>query len=386
MSSLKNQMNNLASERPAWVEIDLDQLRTNFDIIRRDMPAGLGFVSVVKDEAYGHGMVQVARTALQFGATAIALATVDEALQLRQNQVYAPILVFGERTEEELEICVTQNFTCFINDRRKAEKLSRLAKSAGKRMPIHVEVDTGLSRYGVKWSEAPAVIVSIAGKKHLHIEGVMSHFAMSDELDKTFALQQLERFRQVMADLQELGIEFKYRHMCNTGGFLDLPQAHFDLVRIGILPLGVYPSQVCRRIRGLLPIMTVKTKIAAITEIEAGDYIGYGMRYQAVERRRIAVLPVGYGDGFPRVRNQGEVLICDKRAPVVGGNAMDATMVDVTDIPQAQVWNEVVLMGKQGDEEIDVHEIARLQGTVSYHALTGWRSRLPRIYLGEAQS
>ncbi|MCH9007472.1 alanine racemase, partial [candidate division KSB1 bacterium] len=192
-------MNNLASERPAWVEIDLDQLRTNFDIIRRDMPAGLGFVSVVKDEAYGHGMVQVARTALQFGATAIALATVDEALQLRQNQVYAPILVFGERTEEELEICVTQNFTCIINDRRKAEKLSRLAKSAGKRMPIHVEVDTGLSRYGVKWSEAPAVIVSIAGKKHLHIEGVMSHFAMSDELDKTFALQQLERFRQVMA-------------------------------------------------------------------------------------------------------------------------------------------------------------------------------------------
>lgn len=379
-------MNHLASKRPAWVEIDLKQLTANFEIIRRDMPPGLGFVSVVKDDAYGHGMLQVARTALQFGATAIAVATVDEALQLRQDQVHAPILVFGERTQGELEACVIHNLTCFINDRRNAEKLNRFAKAAHKRLPIHVEVDTGLSRYGVKWSAAPAIIAGIASEENLYIEGIMSHFAMSDELDKSFALQQLERFQQVTADLQERGIKFKYRHMCNTGGFLDLPQAHFDLVRMGILPLGVYPSQVCRRIPGLLPIMTVKTKIAAIRKIKAGDTIGYGMHYQAAGQRHIAVLPIGYGDGFPRVRNQGEVLICGKRAPVVGGNAMDTTMVDITHISQAQVWDEVVLMGKQADEEIDVHEIARLQGTVSYHTLTGWRSRLPRIYHGETES
>lgn len=369
--------------RPAWVEIDLAQLRRNFEIIIQDKPENLAFLSVVKDNAYGHGALEVAKIAMDFGAKYLAVATIDEALELRLSEIKAPIFIFGERSNEELKLCVEHKFTCCVNDIDKAQKLAEF--SPGRKIPVHVEVDSGLSRYGVRWSVAPNVIESISRIEGLELEGVMSHFAMSDEADKTFALQQLQRFQQVLGQLQERRVSFKYRHMCNTGGFLDLPQAHFDMVRIGILPLGVYPSQVCRRIDGLKPVMSVNARIAAIRDLETGDTVGYGMRYQASSLRKIAVIPVGYGDGYPRVRNQGEVLIQGKRAPIVGGNAMDAMMVDVTDIPETRVWDEVVLMGTQGDEQIDVHEIAKIKGTVSYDILAGWRAKLPRVYLNGRQ-
>ncbi|TDI89353.1 MAG: alanine racemase [Caldithrix sp.] len=367
------------SSRPAWVEIDLEQLRRNFEIINRDKAANLGVISVVKDQAYGHGAVQVANMALEFGSKYLAVATLDEAIELRENEIDAPILIFGERTEEELKLCIECNFTICVNDPAQVQKLAALSPP-GKKIPVHVEVDTGLSRYGVRWTAALKVIETIANIERLKLEGVMSHFAMSDELDKTFALLQLERFEKVLRQIEQLGVKVKYRHICNTGGFLDLPQAHFDLVRIGILPLGVYPSQVCRRMDGLKPVMSVKARIAAIRKLERGDYVGYGLRYQATSERKVAVIPVGYGDGYPRIRNQGEVLIHGKRAPIIGGNAMDAMMVDVTEIPETQVWDEIVLMGKQNGEEIDVHEIAKLKGTVSYDILSGWRARLPRAY------
>ncbi|MFQ5864255.1 MAG: alanine racemase [bacterium] len=367
--------------RPAWVEINLAQLRRNFQIINHDKPTNLEILSVVKDQAYGHGAVQVAKVALQSGATHLAVATIDEAVELRQNSITAPILVFGERHEKELEVCLEQDITCFVNDLSKAEKYSSMAEAAGKKALVHIEVDTGLSRYGVRWTQALPVIEAIAKLDNLILEGVMSHFARSDELDKSFALLQLERFQQVLNDMATRGINVKYRHMCNTGGYLDLPQAHFDLVRIGILPLGVYPSQVCRRITGLQPVMSLKAKVAAIRDLEVGDFVGYGMRYRASTPRRIAVIPLGYGDGYPRVRNQGEVLIHGKRASIVGGLAMDAMMVDITEIPETQVWDEVVLVGVQGQQAVSVHDIARLKGTVSYDILAGWSWRLPRIYL-----
>lgn len=368
------------SVRPARVEIDLAQLKRNFKIIARDKPLDLRFIAVIKDQAYGHGAVEVGKIALEFGATHLAAATIDEALELRGNGISAPVILFGERTDEELQLCLEHDFTCIINEIEKADRFAKLAADANKRPGVHVEVDSGLSRHGVRWTKAIAVIEHLNKTKNLALEGVMSHFAMSDELDKSFALTQLERFQQVLNAMNERGIKVKYRHMCNTGGFLDLPQAHLDLVRIGILPLGVYPSQVCRRIAGLQPVMSVKCRVAAIRDLEIGDFVGYGMRYRAESPRRIAVLPIGYGDGYPRVRNKGEVLIHGKRAPIIGGNAMDAMMVDITDIPQTKLWDEVVAMGKQGSDEINVHDIAQLKGSVSYDILTGWSWRLPRRY------
>ncbi|MGA1869670.1 MAG: alanine racemase [bacterium] len=366
--------------RPAYVEVDLNRLQQNFAIINRDCPPNVRLLAVVKDQAYGHGAVEVARVALEAGAVYLATATLDSALELRQNGITAPILLFGECLPQHMKICIEEHITCCVNDTHNARAFSLLAARTGKIVPVHIEVDTGLSRYGVRWTKAMQVIEFIANVPGLILEGVMSHFAMSDELDKSFALQQLERFKQVLDHMAQRHIQVKYRHMCNTGGFLDLPHAHFDMVRIGILPLGIYPSQVCRRIPGLQPVMSVKTRIAVIRDLECGDTVGYGMRYRAESLRRIAVLPIGYGDGFPRLCNKGHVLVSGQRAPIIGGNAMDAMMIDITDIPQPKLWDEVVIMGRQGNEEISVHEIAQLKGSVSYDILAGWSWRLPRVY------
>jgi alanine racemase len=364
--------------RPAWVEIDLARLRRNLQLIRRDLPRGVRMMAIVKDEAYGHGALDVARIALEEGAWGFGLSTLEEAMALREAGIAAPLLLLGERQEAELSWCVEHDLTVCLNEANTARALARAAAARGKRVPVHVKINTGMSRYGVRWDEALPLIEQICEEKFLLLDGVMTHFAQSDETDKTFANLQVSRFDEVLRGLAERGIRVKYRHLCNSGGFLDLPHAHRDLVRIGILMYGIFPSTVCRRIPGIEPVMSVKARVASIQNLKAGEVVGYGMRYTAPAPRRIAVLPIGYGDGFPRVRNLGAALIHGKRAPLVGGIAMDALMVDVTDIPEAQVWDEAVIMGRQGGEEITVHEMAKLKNSVSYDVLTGWRLRLRR--------
>ncbi len=367
--------------RPAWVEIDLGRLRGNFQRINRDKPPGLKILSVVKDEAYGHGAPAVAEAALAAGATFLALSTVEEAVNLRDQGIQARLLLLGDRQEQELSWCIGYDLTCCVSEAATVTKLGQLAIRARKRVPVHLKINTGMNRYGVRWDQAASLAALIVSTKSLVLEGVLSHFAQSDEADKTMALLQLARFKEALAGLAAIGQGSRLRHLCNSGGFLDLPQAHFDMVRLGILPLGVFPSSVCRRISGIQPVMSVKARIAAIQTLQPGDTVGYGMRYTAASPRRIAVLPIGYGDGFPRVRNQGSALIHGRRAPLVGGVAMDALTVDITDIPAAGLWDEAVLMGAQGQEEISVHEVARLKGSVSYDVLTAWRARLPRVYV-----
>ena len=367
--------------RPAWIEINLKQLRYNLAQIRKDFPPALQWCSVVKDQAYGHGAIAIARETIKGGASFLAVATIDEALDLRQNNRESPILIFGERTEQELEYCLKHNFVYFVNNESQAKYLNRIATQANKRISVHIEIDTGLSRYGVRWTSALRVIEKIQSFKNLSIDGIMTHFAMSDELDKTFVNEQLRRFHELLKELQERKIKIPLCHACNTGGYLDVPQAHFNMVRMGILPLGVYPSKVCRRLDGLVPIMEVKTRIASLQNIGVGDHVGYGMRYTAPSARMIATLPLGYGDGYPRLRNTGHVLIRNQKAPIVGGNAMDAIMVDVTKIVNVKQWDEVVVLGSQNEETISVHELAEWGNTVSYDIMTKWSPRLPRVYI-----
>ena len=364
--------------RPAWTEIDLGRLRRNLQLIRRDLPTKVKLMAIAKDEAYGHGALDIARIALEEGASCLGVSTLEEAMTLRDAGITAPMLLLGERQEAELPWCVAHDLTVCVNEPNTVRKLARVAAAAGKRVPVHVKINSGMSRYGVRWNEALALIELICSEKSLLLEGAMTHFSQSDELDKTFANLQISRFDEVMTGLAEKGIRVKCQHLCNSGGFLDLPHAHRDMVRTGILMFGIFPSSVCRRIPGIEPVMSVKARIAAIQKLEPGEVVGYGMRYTAPSRRRIAVLPIGYGDGFPRVRNQGGVLLHGKHAPLVGGIAMDALMVDITEIPEAQMWDEAVIMGKQGDREITVHDMAALKGSVSYEVLTSWRLRLRR--------
>jgi alanine racemase len=364
--------------RPAWVEIDLGRLRRNLRLIRRDLPQRVQLMAVLKDEAYGHGALDVVRVALEEGASFLGLSTLEEAMALRDAGITAPMLLLGERQEAELPWCVQHDLTVCVNEATTVRKLARVASAVGKRAPVHVKVHTGMSRYGVRWDEALQLIETIVAEKSLRLEGVMTHFAQSDETDKTFANLQFARFNEVLNGMAARKLAVEYRHTCNSGGFLDLPQAHLDMVRVGILMYGIFPSSVCRRIPGIEPVMSVKARIASIQRLEPGEVVGYGMRYAASSPRRIAVLPIGYGDGFPRVRNQGGALIHGKRAPLVGGIAMDALMVDITEIPEAQMWDEAVIMGRQGGEEITVHDMAKLKNSVSYDVLTGWRLRLRR--------
>jgi alanine racemase len=339
---------------------------------------------VLKDDAYGHGAARAAQVAIEAGAAFVAVVTLDEALELRKAGVAAPILMLGQRLPSELDECLAHDLTVCLHDVEVTEALARKAEKRGVHARVHLEIDTGMSRYGARWTDAAGLATKIVGFKTLELEGAMSHFAMSDELDKTFANLQRARFQEALDAMGKREIFPKIRHICNSGGFVDLRDAHYDMVRMGILPLGVYPSKVCRRLEGLAPVMSVKTRIVHIQRLKEGDKVGYGMRYTAPNDRTIAVLPVGYGDGFPRVRNEGAVLIHGKRAPLVGGTSMDAITVDITEIPEAKLWDEVVIMGVQGGEAIDVHDIATLKKSVSYDVLTNWRRRLRRVYIDSA--
>ena len=373
---------NLSSEnfppRPAWTEIDLSKLRRNLQLIRGDLPKKVQLMAVVKDEAYGHGALDVARVAVEEGAWGFGLSTLEEAMTLRDAGIAAPLLLLGERQEAELEWCVAHDLTVCVNETHNVRALAKIAAKFGKKIPVHVKIHTGMSRYGVRWDEALPLIEKIVTEKSLSLEGVMTHFSQSDETEKSFANLQFARFNEVLRALEQRKISVKLRHTCNSGGFLDLPHTHLDMVRVGILLYGVFPSLVCRKISGIEPVMSVKAKIAAIQKLKPGEVVGYGMRYTATSERRIAILPIGYGDGFPRVRNEGCALIHGRRAPLLGGIAMDALMVDITDIPQAQMWDEAVIMGRQGGEEITVRDIAKLKNSVTYDVLTSWRLRLRR--------
>ena len=376
---MKNQLS--YPTRPAWFEVDLARLSSNFRLIRKDASNDLIIGSVVKDNGYGHGSVEVANVALANGAQLLLVSNLDEAFELREAGIVEQIILMGERMEEELPMCIELNLTLAIGELRIAKEASRLANSLGKKISVHVKVDTGMGRYGMRWDRAFEMLQSINSMPGISLDGLFSHFSMSDELDKSFAIEQISRFRSLIDEMDKVGLKVRYRHLCNSGGFLDLPEAHFDMVRIGLLPLGIYPSKVCRRIFGIQSVGSVKTRLAVVKNINNGDNVGYGLRYQAQGERRIGVLPIGYGDGYPRVRNQGHVLVGGKRAPVIGANSMDSTMVDLSAIPAASAWDEVVLMGEQGDLEITPHDLAGWKGTVSYEIITAWRSRLPRIFI-----
>jgi alanine racemase len=372
--------------RPAWIEVDLGRLRFNLRRIQACKRPEVGIWSVVKDNAYGHGAVPVARAALESGAVGVAVNTLGEAAELRAAGIRAPILLLGERDLEELPFCLEQGVVLSVGEMDVARRLDALAQEACWCAPVHLKVNTGMSRFGIQWNTIEDAVMQLRGLPGLVVEGVMSHFAMSDETDKSFAREQIRRFEAAVAVVRAWRGSGVQAHLCNSGGFLDLPEAHEDAVRLGILPLGVYPSEVCARIDEVRPVMQVKARLVAVRDMRVGETFGYGLRYRAAEPRRIGVLGVGYGDGYPRLVNRGEVLVRGQRVPIVGTVAMDAMGIDVSEVPEAGLGEEVVLLGEQGAETLGARELAQWSGTVCYDVLAGWRARLPRVYFEEERS
>ena len=366
--------------RSAWVQVDLEQLARNWEILRREVPASVSLMFVAKDNAYGLGAVETARVALDHHADSLAVFTLGEAQELRDAGITAPILLLGERLPDEVPHVVELNLEPCVGSIEMAEAFSHAGRAQGKPVAVHLKINTGMNRFGFAWRRVESWGPILKTLPALEFRGALSHFAQSDELDKGFARTQSQRFERVLERLAILSIQPQWIHHCNSGGVLDLPDAHFNRVRVGLLAQGVYPSEVCRRIEGIGPVLSLKARLTVIQELEVGDTVGYGMRWRAERPSRIGVLSVGYGDGYPRLRNQGQALLHGRRVPIVGGVTMDALMIDLADVPEAQRGDEAVLLGMQGTDCITVQELARLSGTVTYDVLAGLRARLPRVY------
>jgi len=366
--------------RPTRVEVDLDAISANFTLIR----AALGEVklcAVVKADAYGAGAVMVARQLESLGVERLAVVTLDEAVELRQAGIRTPILNMGAIFPGQAPLVVRYDLEQMAFQPELLSALNAAASAAGVPVRIHLKIDTGMSRYGLPVEAAGALIARLPSWPALECIGVMTHFPMSDGLDKSFALLQIERFTALRREVEAAGKRIPLWHMCNSGGVLDLPQAHLDMVRVGLMLYGYYPSRDVRRPFALLPALQVRSRIAAVRTIGRGDSVGYGRRYMAEQPERIAVLPVGYADGYDRkLRNIGEVLVAGRRAPIVGGLCMDACFIKVTGIPEAVEGSEVILMGSDGGEEISPHDIAGRIESVSYEVMARWGRRMPRVY------
>ena len=368
--------------RTAWIEINLGQLRRNFASIRAFAAARSAhaprLLFVVKDDGFGHGAIDVAKAAVSAGVSHLAVAAVGEGIELRRAGIDLPILVFGQRQGSELEDCVRHSLAVCVNDADIPQQLGELAASLGLRSVVHLKINTGMNRSGVEPRDAVGLAGQIAGMPGIFLEGVFSHFAMSDAADPSFSREQLARFSDVLSGLAVRGLRPPLVHLSNSGGFLNFPEADFDMVRLGLLPLGIFPSSHTARFDGIAPVMALKTRVATLRTVAAGESVGYGRRFQAAESRRIAVLPIGYGDGYPRLVNAGHVLIRGRQAPIRGGVTMDAIMADVTDIPGVVPGDEAVLLGSQQTEVVSAHDIAAWAGTVSYDVLVKWSRRLER--------
>lgn len=375
----------LEETRPAWLEVDLTALRENFAEIKRvagDTPV----VAVVKADAYGHGALPVSRELLAAGASALAVATLGEALELRRAGIEAPIMLLGllGGDPKAAALAVRHDLIVPVCSYAMAAQLNQAAAAQGKKALVQLVLDSGMGRIGFA-NTAAAVdeAVRLAGLGNLQICGMFSHFATADEADKAYAGQQLAQFKAFAAALAAAGVQLPRQHLANSAGLMELADAHLDMVRAGIILYGYYPSNEVRRdILRLRPVMSLKARLTWVKEVPAGTAISYGRTYITPAQAKIATVPVGYADGWSRLQsNNGCVLVGGRRAPIVGRVCMDQFMVDVTGI-DAKAGDEAVLLGEQGAERIDADEIAGRCGTISYEVLSSLLPRLPRRYIG----
>ena len=369
--------------RVAWTEINLEAIAHNVRELRRITRPEARFMAVVKANGYGHGALEVSRIALENGAEWLGVAVLQEAETLRRCGVTAPILILGYIPEEQAEAVVAADIRQTVFNYSLAQALSRAAQKVGRPARIHLKIDTGMGRIGfLVREESIKEIRRIYNLPGIEIEGIFSHLATADARDTTYTHQQIALFQEMIERLQAEGLKIPIHHLANSAGIIDHPASHLDLVRAGISIYGLYPSEeVSREKIQLRPAMSLKAQITQVKEVPVGTSISYGRTYRTLQWTRIASLPLGYADGYPRVlSNRGEVLIRGKRAPIVGTICMDQFMVDVGHIPGVQVGDEVVIMGTQGSQTITAEEIATHSGTINYEIVTRIGLRLPKIY------
>jgi alanine racemase len=359
--------------RPTAALIDLDAIRRN---VRSLKPAGSELMAVVKADGYGHGAVPVARAAIDAGATWLGVALVEEGLELRDSGIAHPILVLSELAEGSEKESLAAGLTPVLST---DEGLARLAEAAdsAETVGVHVKVDTGMHRAGVPPGDALRFVRSVA-ERGLRIEGLWTHFAVSSDPNDPFTQVQLDRFREVAGRLSAAGIRPRYLHAASSATIMARPESHLDLVRLGLAMYGLYPGPELRGMVELRPAMSWRSAVAATRRVAAGEGVSYGLLYRPDRESTIATVPVGYADGYSRLlTGRAEVLIRGRRYPVAGAVTMDQLMVDCGDDP-VEPGEEVVLMGRQGEQEVTADDLAAWMGTISYEVVCGVSARVPR--------
>jgi alanine racemase len=369
-----------------WAEVDLDAIAHNARGLKERAGEKTELMAVVKANAYGHGAVPVARTALENGASRLAVNRALEGVELRQAGLTAPILILGYSLPSEAETIVRWDLTPTVTTVEGALALSAMSDRQGKVTPVHVKVDTGMGRFGLLPDEVAPFVRRIAELPGLKLEGLFTHFAVADLADKTYTRRQFGLYMQVVRQLEEAGFTVPLKHVGNSATNLDLPEMHLDMVRCGIALYGLHPSDEVEPAIPLKLAMALKSRVARVRTLPPGSSISYGCTYTTTRSTPVALVPVGYGDGYHRIlSNKGSVLIGGKRAPIVGRVCMDQFVVDVTGHEGVRQDDEVVVFGRQGEEEISAEEVAALAGTINYEVVTSILPRVTRVYLREGQ-
>jgi alanine racemase len=370
--------------RPTVAEIDLDALRFNLNRLRGLLKGKAEILAVVKANAYGHGASEVARELQSSGVSIFGVATTEEGIGLRLAGVSLPILVLAGTYANEFDRILTNKLTPVIFDLDMARALNARAQKAKQRILVHLKVDTGMNRLGISWWEWEPALEILGSLKNLQIEGLMSHFSVAESEkpeDQPFTNEQLDRFTKCLDLTRQKGIQPRYIHTANSASLTLREPSWFNLVRPGLMLYGAHPSPGLRDLVALHPVLRWKTAVLSLKRVPRGDGVSYGRTHECRKDSVIAVLPIGYADGYSRrLSNRGEVLIRGKRAKVAGIVCMDLTMVDVSEIPGVQVGDEVILLGRQASEEISVAEMASWIETIPYEVLCGIGGRVPRIY------
>lgn len=383
-------------KRYAWAEIDLANLDHNIRLIRSTGSAGdTRIMAVVKADGYGHGAVEVSKQVLESGAAALGVALVEEGIKLRKAGIGAPIYVLGECSPYSVAAAVKNKLILTINSLSSAEVFSGIAEKNGGKLSVNINIDTGMNRVGINWKDAAGELPVIRKIRGLNIEGVFSHFSCAGEEDDDFSKLQLERFSRVRKDIEKnLPDTGHIHHFANSAAFFRFPFSRFDMARIGLSIYGLnpygegweewIPEETRKMISGLKPVLSLKSRISFIKRTGKGEPISYCGTFKTKRESVIATIPVGYADGYSRLlSNKASVLIGGMEAPVVGNITMDQFMIDITGIAKAgnvECGDEVVLIGRSGDKEIPVEDIAKLAGTINYEVVCMISERIPRVY------
>ena len=368
--------------RPTFAEIDLDRLTSNYRAVQRAV-GGAGMLPVLKANAYGHGLLPVARHLESLGAAGLAVAFLEEGALLREAGIDCPVLVMGGIDVSQIPHFLRYDLTITASSVEKLREVDRAAAALGVTARVHLKVDTGMGRIGMRPDTAPAMFRAGLEATHVEIEGIYSHFATADRADPAQTLRQLERFRQALSFYPERGHPLPKLHVANSGGILQHPDSHLDLVRPGILLFGIYPSEEVRRTIDVTPVLSWKSRVVFFKVQPSGYPVGYGAAWKPDGDTRVVTVPVGYGDGyFHALSDRGRVIIGGRRRPIVGGICMDQLMVDMGPNGEAYNGDEVILIGSQGDVSITAVDLARWAGTIPYEVLTNINTRVDRRYIG----